>query len=153
MRDQVVKLLATGFGTGYLPKMPGTAGAGLGVGVWLVLQRAGTPWIWGVFAVAILPAIWVAGAAERLLGQTDPACVVIDEIVGMPVALIGITPVWWLVMIGFVAFRLFDIWKPFPIRQSQKLSGGWGIVVDDLLAGGFACAVTHCVAWGVSRAF
>ena len=149
MRDWVVKLLATGFGAGYLPKMPGTAGAVLGVGVWLVLQLAGNTWVWAVFAAAILPAIWLAGAAERLLGQADPACVVIDEIVGMPLALVGIAPVWWLVLTGFAAFRLFDIWKPFPIRQSQRLPGGWGIVVDDLLAGGFACAVTHAVAWAV----
>ena len=151
MRDRVVKLLATGFGAGYLPKMPGTAGAVLGVGVWLVLQLAGNTWVWGVFAVAIFPTIWLAGAAERLFGQPDPPCVVIDEIVGMPLALVGIAPVWWLIVTGFAAFRLFDIWKPFPIRQSQRLPGGWGIVVDDLLAGGFACVVTHCVAWGIGR--
>ena len=149
MRDRLVKLLATGLGTGYVPKMPGTAGAVLGVGVWLLIQRAGTHWAWGVFAGVVLLAIWIAGVAERLFGQPDPSCVVIDEIVGMPVALAGITPVWWLVLTGFAAFRLFDIWKPFPIRQSQKLPGGWGIVVDDLLAGGLACAVTHAVAWAV----
>jgi len=151
MRDRLVKLLATGFGAGYLPKLPGTAGSLLGVGVWLLIQLTGNSWAWVVFVAAIFPAIWVAGAAERLIGQHDPHCVVIDEIVGMPVALAGITTEkWWLVLTGFAAFRLFDIWKPFPIRQSQKLPGGWGIVVDDLLAGGLACAVTHAVAWAVS---
>ena len=149
MKNWFVKFVATGFGAGYVPKLPGTAGSVLGVGVWLVFQFAGNSWVWIVFAVGLLPVIWIAGAAERLFGEPDPGCVVIDEIVGMTVALAGITPVWWLVLTGFAAFRLFDIWKPFPIRQSQKLPGGWGIVVDDLLAGGLACAVTHAVAWAV----
>ena len=149
MKNWFVKFVATGFGAGYVPKLPGTAGSVLGVGVWLVIQFAGNSWVWIVFAVGLLPVIWIAGAAERLFGEPDPGCVVIDEIVGMTVALAGITPVWWLVLTGFAAFRLFDIWKPFPIRQSQKLPGGWGIVVDDLLAGGLACAVTHAVAWAV----
>jgi len=149
MKNWVVKFIATGFGAGYTPKLPGTAGAVLGVGVWLLIQHAGNSWAWGVFGVAILLAIWIAGAAERVFDQHDPQCVVIDEIVGMPLALAGIAPVWWLVLTGFAAFRLFDIWKPFPIRQSQKLPGGWGIVMDDLLAGGLACAVTHAVAWAV----
>ena len=150
MRDWLVKLLATGFGAGYIPKLPGTACSVLGVGVWLLIQLAGNSWAWLAFAAGILPVIWLAGAAERLFGQHDPQCVVIDEIVGMTVALAGIAPVWWLVLTGFAAFRLFDIWKPFPIRQSQRLPAGWGIVVDDLLAGGLACAVTHAVAWAVS---
>ena len=149
MNTRLVKFIATGFGVGYLPKMPGTAGAVLGIGVWLLIQLAGNSWAWIVFAGGILPAIWIAGAAERAIGQPDPGCVVIDEMIGMPLALAGIAPVGWLVLTGFAAFRLFDIWKPFPIRQSQKLPGGWGIVVDDLLAGGLACAVTHAIAWAV----
>ena len=150
MRDRLIKLLATGFGAGYVSKLPGTAGSILGVGVWLLIQFAGNSWAWIIFAAGILPVIWIASAAERLFDRHDPHCVVIDEIVGMPVALIGIALDWRLVLTGFAAFRLFDIWKPFPIRQSQKLSAGWGIVVDDLLAGGFACAVTHMVARAIS---
>jgi len=150
MRDRLVKLLATGFGAGYAPKLPGTAGSILGIGVWLVIQLTGNSWAWIVFAAGILPVIWIAGAAEKLFNQYDPQCVVIDEIVGMTVALAGIALDWRLVLTGFVAFRLFDIWKPFPIRQSQKLPAGWGIVVDDLLAGGLACAVTHVVARVIS---
>ena len=149
MKNWLIKFIATGFGAGYAPKMPGTAGSVLGIGVWLLIQLTGNSWAWIVFAAGVLPVIWIAGTAERLFGQHDPQCVVIDEVVGMPLALVGIAPVWWLVLIGFAAFRLFDIWKPFPIRQSQKLPGGWGIVVDDLLAGGVACAVTHAIAWAV----
>ena len=126
MRDRLVKLLATGLGAGYIPKLPGTAGSVLGVGVWLLIQLAGNSWAWIVFAAGIFPVIWIAGAAERLFDRHDPQCVVIDEIVGMTVALAGIVPVWWLVLTGFAAFRLFDILKPFPIRQSQKLPGWLG---------------------------
>jgi len=150
MNNWLIKFIAAGFGAGYAPKMPGTFGSVLGIGVWLLIQRTGNSWAWIVFAAVVLPVIWIAGAAERLWGRPDPPCVVIDEIIGMPVALAGIALDWRLVLTGFAAFRLFDVWKPFPIRQSQKLPGGWGIVVDDLLAGGFACAVTHAVAWVVS---
>jgi len=150
MRDRLVKLFATGFGVGYAPKMPGTVGSVLGIGVWLVIQLTGNSWAWIVFAAGILPAIWLAGAAKKLFGGHDPQCVVIDEVVGMALALAGIALDWRMVLTGFAAFRLFDIWKPFPIYQSQKLPGGWGIVVDDLLAGGLACAVTHVIAWAIS---
>ena len=139
----MVKFLATGFGVGYLPKAPGTAGSILGVGLWWLLKD-----IFPAHVLFIGAAIWIAGLAAKQMNDPDPSCVVIDEIAGLPIALAGIAPTWWLILTGFVAFRLFDIWKPFPIRQSQKLPGGWGIVVDDLLAGLCACGVTHLVQFG-----
>ena len=147
MKNWFVKFIATGCGAGYLPKMPGTAGSVLGVGLWWLL--ASHAWLWALYPLLVWLAVWSACRAAKLLNQTDPAAVVIDEIVGMPLALAGIAPVGWLVLTGFAAFRLFDIWKPWPIRQSQALPGGRGIVIDDLLAGGFACAVTHAIAWAV----
>ena len=136
----MVKSLATAFGVGNIPKAPGTFGSILGVGLWWLMKDC-LPF----HAFTILAAVWIAGAAAKQMNNPDPPSVVIDEIVGMPIALAGITPVWWHILVGFAAFRLFDIWKPFPIRQSQKLPGGWGIVVDDLLAGLCACLVTHAV--------
>ncbi|MEI6084020.1 MAG: phosphatidylglycerophosphatase A [Verrucomicrobiota bacterium] len=138
----MVKFLATGFGIGYIPKAPGTFGSILGIGLWWLLKDY-LPY----HAILILAAVWIAGAAAKQMNDPDPSSVVIDEIVGMPIALAGITPVWWQIAVGFAAFRLFDIWKPFPIRQSQQLPGGWGIVVDDLLAGICACLTTHAIAW------
>lgn len=140
MRDGLIKFLATGFGVGYLPKAPGTAGSVLGIGLWWLVKEQ--PVVYAVIAVA---AVWVAGAAARSFQQADPGCVVIDEIVGMPLVLVGLMPAGWQIVAGFVLFRVFDIWKPFPIRQSQRLPGGWGIVVDDLLAGLAACVVLHAV--------
>jgi phosphatidylglycerophosphatase A len=138
MADRLILWLATGFGVGYIPKAPGTFGSILGVALWWLLKDC-LP----VHGLIILVAIWIAGAAAKRMNDPDPSVVVIDEIVGLPIALAGVTPVWWQILVGFAAFRLFDIWKPFPIRQSQKLPGGWGIVVDDLLAGLFAVVTTH----------
>lgn len=124
------------------------------------------PWIFalGVTAGATV-AVWFCGCAERFTGQHDPGSVVLDEIAALPLAFAG-----WLVVlvartgefpepgrffqgtalggtVGVVAlFRLFDIWKPWPIRQSQALPGGWGVVADDLLAALYTAFVTGCVA-------
>jgi phosphatidylglycerophosphatase A len=77
--------------------------------------------------------------------------VVIDEICSIPLALAGLGTVLWMVAVAFVLFRLFDIWKPTPIRQVQRWPGGVGIVADDLLAAVYACVATHGVAWLVAR--
>jgi phosphatidylglycerophosphatase A len=152
MRDRLIKFIATGLGTGLAPVAPGTVGSLLGVGYWWFLANLHNPWLyWGITVTAAGGAIWVAGEAAKLYGQEDPSCVVIDEIVALPVALALVVPVWWAVALGFVFFRLFDVWKPWPVRQSQSLPGGLGIVVDDVLAAGYACALTHAAVWLLSR--
>jgi phosphatidylglycerophosphatase A len=104
-------------------------------------------------AIGIGLSVWLCGAAERILKQTDPSSIVLDEIVAVPVCFLswvtrewfrqGQLPVlevffnsrtWYITLITFALFRLFDIVKPWPIRQSQRLPGGWGVTVDDLLA-------------------
>jgi phosphatidylglycerophosphatase A len=130
--------LATGFGMGFLPFAPAT-GASLAVALALLAIPSWTdPLALGIAILALTPlAVWASGEAERELGR-DARPIVIDEVVGMLVA------VWAVPMAGrtavtlglaFLLFRLFDIAKPFPIRRSQDLPGGWGVVVDDLLAG------------------
>jgi len=130
-------LLATGFGVGYIPLAP-ASWASLGTALCLLpfLPRF-DPWILGAVILAIiLLGVWAAGEAERSLGR-DARPIVIDEIAGMLLAVwavpLGSSP---LVMLGlaFVLFRCLDVWKPFPIRQSQRLPGGWGVMVDDVLA-------------------
>ena len=152
MRERLVKFFATGLGAGYVPFAPGTAGSIVGVGYWWLLatQTAGTTY-WLIFVAVVGFAIWCAGEAAMDLGQEDPACVVIDEIAAMPLALAGVEVGIVSVLIGFAFFRLFDVWKPFPVRQSQKLAGGIGIVVDDLLAAAYACAATHVVVWASQK--
>lgn len=137
-------LLATGLGIGWTPLAPATA-ASLAVALILLALAALAPAALGplplgIAIVALIPvAIWSSGAAERELGH-DAHPIIVDEVVGMLVSVWGIARLnapspALLLAIAFVLFRFFDIVKPFPIRQSQRLPGGVGIVVDDLLAG------------------
>jgi phosphatidylglycerophosphatase A len=128
--------LATGFYIGKIPFAPGTFGALLGIPVWFMLTKF-APVISLVFLTLSIPfAIWVAHVSSKLLGQKDPGCIVIDEVVGMVVTLTGLPFDWVTCLLGFVLFRIFDILKPFPIRWvDQNVGGGAGIVLDDVLAG------------------
>jgi phosphatidylglycerophosphatase A len=151
MRERLIKFLATGFGVGYLPAVPGMAGSVVGVGFWWSLNQAHNPWLRGLLLVlAIGFAVWCAGEASEIMHHPDPSSVVIDEIVAMPLAFIGLGGQWWHIVVGFMMFRVFDLWKPSPIRESQDFSGGIGIVLDDLLAAVYACAATHGIVWLVS---
>jgi phosphatidylglycerophosphatase A len=162
MLDQLVLCLAQGLFVGRIPFTPGTLGSLMGL-LWVaLLLRGHTAWVYAAGALfGITCSVWLCGKAERILGQTDPGSVVLDEIVAMPVcfgswlglrawqsgelpeprALVAGSNVWWTVGI-LLAFRLFDIAKPWPVRQSQVLPGGWGVTVDDLLA---AVYVNICV--------
>ena len=147
MRDRVIKFLATGFGAGYVPIAPGTVGSLVGVGYWWVLAHENGYVYWTTVLAGLAWAVWISGEAAKLFGEPDPSKVVIDEIAVMPVALAGLGTNSWLVPVGFILFRVFDVWKPGPIREVQHLHGGWGIVVDDLLAALTTLALTAGTAW------
>ncbi|HET9951542.1 MAG TPA: phosphatidylglycerophosphatase A [Candidatus Eisenbacteria bacterium] len=131
-------LLATGFGIGRLPVAPATW-ASAAVALLLLPEAFRSPLALGVAILVVTPlAIWTSGEAEKELGH-DAHPIVIDEVAGMLVSVVAVphassSPALFLVS-AFFLFRFFDIVKPFPIRQSQVLPGGWGIVADDLLAG------------------
>ncbi len=93
-------------------------------------------------ALILFPAaVWSAGSTARQLGRDDPGLVVIDEVAGQWIALSGATHLnWRSLTLAFLLFRLFDIWKPWPTRPLEKLPGGWGIVLDDCMAGVYAAA-------------
>ena len=142
--SRVVLWIAQGFGLGRIPVAPGTWGSLLGLilAVW-VLRHGATILACGITLAGILIAVPICAAAERFLGKRDPGSVVLDEIVVMPLVglpavwvfpNLAIQPSWILPLAGFAVFRLFDIWKPGPIRSSQELPGGWGVVMDDVLA-------------------
>lgn len=138
-RDAAVLFLATGFYIGYIPLAPGTFGTLLGLALGFVLTGLKLPLAIGCTAIFIAMAVWIANDAEKLLKQKDPGCIVIDEIAGMAVTLIGLPFNLTAALIGFIIFRILDISKPFPIRTLDKhVSGGVGIVIDDVVAGIFA---------------
>jgi phosphatidylglycerophosphatase A len=146
MRERLIILLATGLGLGRLPFAPGTFGSVLGLWYWWLLTRLpGELTQWIAVVAGILFAVWCTGVAARLLGRHDPPQVVLDEIVAIPVAFALLSPASpvWQILVAFVLFRVFDVWKPLVIRDAQKLPGGLGIVMDDLLAAALACVATY----------
>jgi phosphatidylglycerophosphatase A len=146
--------LATGFGSGYLKPAPGTWGSLAGLGAWLLLvnlvRRLGgpaAPWVLlGSPVVLTLVAVWAAHRVVAETGLKDPSFIVADEWAGMWFALtpllftVTLQPQPWLLWAArlvapFMLFRLFDIWKPGLVDAAQRLPGGWGVVMDDVLAG------------------
>ena len=151
MRIKPAKLVATWFGCGYAPAGPGTAGSLAALAIaWLLVRYADWQPLWFValVLVATAPAIWAAGVTARALNLKDPGVVVVDEVLGQWLALAGARPLNVKSWLGaFILFRLFDIWKPVPVRNLEKIPGGVGIVADDLMAGLYAAlvlSVTGC---------
>ena len=145
MRVKLANLISTWFGCGYAPKAPGTAGslAALAVGIGLHRYAAFTWWQFALLAaLTLIPAVWAAGVTARTSGLKDPQFVVIDEVIGLWIALAGARWYNWKSYLAALAlFRLFDIWKPPPVRQLEALPGGWGINLDDVMAGIYAALV------------
>jgi len=153
--------LATGFGSGYLKPAPGTWGTLAGLLAWLLLvgglRRLGgplTPWLLIAAPVVLtLVAVWASDRVVRETGLKDPCFIVADEWAGVWLALtpllftVTVQPQPWSLWVArlvapFMLFRLFDIWKPGVVDTSQRLPGGWGVVMDDVLAGLLAGLIT-----------
>lgn len=147
----LARLLGTWFYLGYIPKGPGTAGSLGGLAVaWLLNHylNLSAVWLGALGVLLIVPAIWASGRVAVDLAAKDPQIVVIDEVVGQWIALAGASPLnskSWIA--AFALFRLFDIWKPAPVRQLERLSGGTGIVLDDAMAGLYAALVLYSAGW------
>ncbi len=141
-KRQAVMFLATGGYIGHIPFAPGTFGSLLGLPIAYGLSLIGTPVALTVVVLIVLTAVWAAHLAEQQLGKKDPGCIVIDEIAGMCVTMVGLPFSWYTGLAGFFVFRAFDILKPPPARLlERRLSGGWGVVMDDIAAGVMANVV------------
>jgi phosphatidylglycerophosphatase A len=145
------EMLATWFGCGYSPVAPGTVGSAAALAIGIALCRWAYFPQWGFLALSALmffPAVWAAGLTAEAKGLKDPGCVVIDEVLGQWIALAGAHSYnWKTYLAAFVLFRLFDIWKPAPVRQLEKLPGGLGINADDVMAGVYAALVLFLAGW------
>ncbi len=134
--------LATGFGSGLAPKAPGTFGSLAAILPWLLLRELPLVLILAVIAATFVLGLLASEWAMRKLGSDDPGCVVIDEWVGLWIALLVAPPGWPWLLAGFALFRLFDILKPWPVGWlERRLDGGLGVMVDDVAAGLMAAAV------------
>lgn len=160
-------LAITTCGVGYLPLAPGTWGSLVGVGLYLIwralslrlfskflpgsrlapagLETLHTALLLILIALVTLAGVWAATRAEKLLGRKDPGKVVVDEVAGQLITFLFV-PItvalnWWIIFAGFLLFRLFDIWKPYPARRLEALESGLGIMADDVMAGVYAAMV------------
>jgi phosphatidylglycerophosphatase A len=165
LRSALMVWLAQGLNVGRIPWAPGTFGSMVGL-LWfaILLSARNIWWFAGGVIAGLLVSVWVCGKAEEILQQRDPSSIVLDEICAMPLCFVpwlvsewlhkGAWPPletffgaksWYITLIIFTLFRFFDILKPWPVRQSQRLPGGWGVVVDDVLAALYVCALTLLV--------
>lgn len=143
------QLVALGFGSGLSPWAPGTAGSLAAIPLILVLSLLPTSYYGVAVLVSVAMGVWVCGAAARAVGVHDHGAIVWDEIAGMLVAVIALPINPWTLAVAFIAFRGFDILKPWPIRWlDRRIGGGLGIMLDDILAGGAALALGHALVWG-----
>jgi phosphatidylglycerophosphatase A len=138
--DRLALAIATVLGAGYSPIAPGTVASALTVALlWAIpFSRLGLV----LFLVAVVGiGTWAAHVAERGLGGKDPGAIVIDEVAGMTLSVIALPLTPAVLLSGFVLFRLFDVVKPPPAHASQRLHGGVGVMIDDLIAGVYALVI------------
>ncbi|MEO1998846.1 MAG: phosphatidylglycerophosphatase A [Planctomycetaceae bacterium] len=139
-RQRISWFLGTGLGVGLMPIMPGTVGSLWGPPLVWTLQAATFPaWTYaGIALMIFLLGIPICTSAARQLGSPDPGAVVFDEIAAFPLVF-AVTPVTLQsAVVGFVWFRVFDVWKPWPARRAERLHGGLGIMLDDQVAAVYA---------------
>ena len=141
-----IHFLAFGLGSGAAPKAPGTAGTLAAIPIWYLFSDwAIGPYLLLIF-VTTLFGIWICGRTSRDLGVHDHGGIVWDEFVGLWITLIAVPTGWVWVVLGFALFRVFDILKPWPIGWvDRRVSGGWGIMLDDILAGLMAWCVLQAL--------
>ena len=146
--DYVALAIST-WGVGYLPLMPGTFGSLVGLGIFLLLGSLPLQ----IFAIVLITwsGIWAASRTERILRLKDPGKVVVDEVAGqmialLPLSVFAVSRGAWII-VSFILFRLFDIFKPYPAGKLEGLRSGWGIMADDLVAGAYAALVLGGLLW------
>jgi len=136
--ENIIKLTATGLGSGYSPVAPGTAGTLVGIPLFLILSKLPWPWYMAVLVVLSLLAVYICGEAEKIFQTRDSQKIVLDEIIGLQFALFLASPTLPHIIAGFALFRFFDIAKIFPARNCEQLPGGAGVMADDIVAGIYA---------------
>jgi phosphatidylglycerophosphatase A len=139
-------VLATGFGVGYSPVAPGTLGTLIAIPVYYFLSNIPSP----IYEITLIGffflSVWISENAEIFFGKKDDQRIVIDEMMGFLITMLWVPKTILFVTIGFFLFRLFDILKPFPIRRLERgLKGGFGVVLDDVIAGVYVNIILHLV--------
>ena len=144
--------IATVFKAGYIPIAPGTVGSIIGLLVfWLIKDYASFTIEMFVAVALFFAGVWASTIVEQVLERHDPGVVIVDEVVGMLVALMLLPPTITVMFLAFLLFRVFDIIKPYPARWCEQLSRGWGIMMDDVVAGLYVNVLIHIILWIVPQ--
>lgn len=141
-RDLVPELVGTFFYAGYFPAAPGTFASAIGILLVLGLWRFPF-WYIAVAVVITVLGFWQSGKMEAITGKKDPGCVVVDEVAGMMISCFFLPPVPPVLWTAFFLFRAFDMFKIYPVNKYEALSGGTGIMLDDVVAGLYTCLTMH----------
>ena len=141
-----IHLCSFGFGSGYIPVAPGTFGTLVAIPFFLVLSQFSVINYSVIVAIMFVVGIWFCSYTSSALGVHDHKAIVWDEVVGYLITMFMVPPTLLTIGVGFALFRLFDIWKPWPINLLDKnIHGGLGIMLDDVLAGVYALVILHFV--------
>lgn len=150
---KIVIFIATGAYSGFSPFAPGTAGTLAAIPLYLLLAPI-EPWLYGAIVLALLPiSFWSAGEAEKIFGTKDSKQIVIDEIMGYFVTMFMAPAGWIYVIAGFFLFRFFDITKIYPANRFERMGGGTGVVMDDIMAGVYAAIVLQLLFYTEALSF
>ena len=145
--NRFIILLASGFGAGYCPVAPGTAGTLVAIPVYLLFSRIPFPLYELTLLTFFFLASWISDRAEKDWGRKDHPRIVIDEIMGFLITMLWVPKTILFIILGFFLFRFFDIVKPPPIRLAEKARGGYGVVLDDVLAGIYANIILQIISY------
>lgn len=146
----ISRVLATGFFSGYIPIAPGTAGSIVGLFLYWAIPRSDAYYFLILIVIVCVVGVWAAERIEKETGVKDNQIIVIDEIVGVWIALLGLQKDLKWLAIGLIIFRLFDIIKLFPAKRMEKLPRGWGVMMDDVVSGIYAALCVNFIIFVVN---
>lgn len=147
----ISRLIATGLFVGYVPFAPGTAGSILGLFLYWAIPGTESFGLLAAILLLFLLGVWSAKAVEQVTGVEDNQIIVIDEIVGVLVTLMFFEKSFTWLVVGCILFRFFDIVKLYPARRAEELPGGWGVMLDDVVAGIYSLLSLRTIHWGVEH--
>jgi phosphatidylglycerophosphatase A len=145
--ERFILFLASGFGAGYSPVAPGTIGTLVAIPIYLFFSRIPFPIYELTLLTVFFFASWISNKAQKDWGKKDHPRIVIDEILGFLVTMLWVPKTALLIILGFFLFRFFDIVKPPPIRLAEKAKGGYGVVLDDVLAGVYSNIILQIISY------
>ncbi|MEM7007915.1 MAG: phosphatidylglycerophosphatase A [Thermodesulfobacteriota bacterium] len=142
-KKSLANIIATFFYVGLIPIGPGTFGTLAAIPLFYALTFTPFYLYLVITVVIILISVWASKVAEEIYKKEDPGQIVVDEVCGFLVTMILVPPTVSNIFIGFLLFRIFDITKPYPVRKFERIPNGWGVVLDDVAAGVYACITLH----------